>query len=310
MVSMGRSEAGLRSGFGRLWRYALAVIILIFAVGILLYIAEYVTGVLPVRFATVVDVAVAAIVGYFSIVLINRQLREVASKLFGARTANTASVAFRYGAYIILVVILLGLSGVSGTALLAGGAFAGLILGLAGQTVLSNVFAGVLLLLARPFEVGDKVTVVSSQYGLNFPSYQPKYFSEEYLIPGYSGTVKDLGFAYTTLLLEDGKLMKIPNSVMIQAGVVKRDSETRRVRVRYQLPPSIDPEVAISAVTQAIKQNEWVLTPESVNVYVEAAGKDGFLLLMEATCKGARSDPPRSSLLITVNRTIERLKPT
>jgi Small-conductance mechanosensitive channel len=45
-----------------------------------------------------------------------------------------------------------------GAALAAGG-FAGLVLGLASQDVLSNIFGGIMLLISRPYKIGDRITL-------------------------------------------------------------------------------------------------------------------------------------------------------
>jgi small-conductance mechanosensitive channel len=131
------------------------------------------------------------------------------------------------------VLALFKLAGVSLESIFLGSALAGIVLGLAAQTVLANVFAGLLLVLADPFRPGDRITVVSSSYGAIAPSYP-----HEMMYPGYTGWVEDVGLIYTTLRLAGGDVAQVPNNVVIGALVLKptpRVSRAYRVRMTFAL---------------------------------------------------------------------------
>jgi hypothetical protein len=85
--------------------------------------------------------------------------------------------------------------------LLVGAGLAGIVLGIAATQSLGNVFAGMVLILSRPFDVGDHIRIRSGALGGVFDAW-----------------VLELTLTYTTLRLEDGK-WKIPNSAMLSAGV-------------------------------------------------------------------------------------------
>lgn len=256
---------------------------------------------LPLPALQFIQVATAAILGYLAIAFLARGLRRLASKTFNAGTGAMASVAFRLVGYIALSFLVLALLGVNGTALLAGGTFAGLVLGLAGTTVLSNVFGGVLLLIARPFEVGDRVTVTTWQYGMIVPAYPGKFFSDDRFVPGYTGVVQDLSLTYTTVALDDGPLMEIPNNVMVQAAVLKH-ATPRWVRTRYEVPGHPDPEKLLEAVQAAVRKNPWIVDPYRVQVLLQAITPTSTILSVDALCKTAFEDPARSSILLDVSR--------
>ncbi len=269
--------------------------------GLLLYyvLSEFVL--LPVTALVVVQVVVAAVLGSVAVGLVARSLRRLASRSFGPAKGATVSVGFRLAGYIVLSFLVLALLGINGTALLAGGTFAGLVLGLAGTTVLSNVFGGVLLLIARPFEVGDRVTVTTWQYGMVVPVLPGKYFSDDRFVPGYTGVVQDLTLTYTSLRLDDGPLMEIPNNVMVQAAVLKHSSP-RWVRTRYEAPGHPDPEQLIEAVGTAVRHNPWIVDPYRVQVLLQAITPTSTILAIDALCKSAFEDPPRSSILLDASR--------
>ena len=85
--------------------------------------------------------------------------------------------------------------------LLVGGAVTTILLGIAGQQALANIFAGLMLLLSRPFAVGDYVRLKSGALG------------------GVTeGQVTEVGITYTRLQTEDGTL-NMPNSQVLASAV-------------------------------------------------------------------------------------------
>lgn len=87
--------------------------------------------------------------------------------------------------------------------LLVGAGLAGIVLGIAAQQSLGNVFAGLVLMLARPFRVGDRVRVRSGALGGVFDA-----------------RVREMTLTYVTLQTEEGEY-KVPNSAMLAAGVAR-----------------------------------------------------------------------------------------
>ena len=102
--------------------------------------------------------------------------------------------------YVLLIFCVFAVIGVSVQRLLIGAGLAGVVLGIAAQQSLSNVFASLVLLFARPFGVGDHIRIRSGTLGV---------------IDVY---VLALGLTYVTVRTDDGDL-KIPNSVMMAAGI-------------------------------------------------------------------------------------------
>jgi small-conductance mechanosensitive channel len=146
------------------------------------------------------------------------------------------------------VLALFKLSGVSAESILLGAGFTGIVLGLASQTVLSNVFAGVLIVFADPFRPGDRVGFITWQFGIVPPSYP-----HEAVFPTYTGTIEDVGLTYTVVSLDAGGLAKIPNGIVIQALVVlPRGAVVHRVRMTFpRSVPLASVEAALPAVAAA-----------------------------------------------------------
>jgi small-conductance mechanosensitive channel len=128
--------------------------------------------------------------------------------------------------------------------ILYGSALTGVVLALASQSLLANVFSGLVLIIASPYRNGDRIAIISSSYGALGSSYP-----HEMLYPEYTGRVEGAGLFYTTLRLTNGRLAKIPNSVVIAALVVNLSAnEPYLVRVRVTLPHTFPFEAFKEAV--------------------------------------------------------------
>jgi small-conductance mechanosensitive channel len=157
---------------------------------------------------------------------------------------------------------------------LLGGAVTGLVLGLALQPVLGNLFAGIIILTTRFVEVGDIVRIVASQipyHIASLPSY--KYFSPDYVAPGYKGRVVEIGLIYTTLILDTGYELRVPNMVLLSSGVVDytpKWSEKQVVLVRVELPLSV---IDLDKLEEEIRKVLEGLNVVAVD-YTEQSDKD------------------------------------
>jgi small conductance mechanosensitive channel len=284
--------------------YAVAVLVGLVLAGALLYHEAVTTGVVPASSAVYVRVGITLAVGVAAIVAIQRMLTPLLRRHVGMRRASLTMSFFQLAGYTIVALAALLVAGVSSLALLAGGTFAGLVLGLASQTVLSNIIAGIMLLFVRPIEPGQRVTVITSQYGLIVPSYPPKFYSQDTLIPGYTGTVQELGFIYTSLLLDEGTLLRLPNSILVQAAVLSHELSERWVRIRYELPASADPGPIIAQLQKHLPENTWVVRPELLRVYLASVTLTSSVITIDAMCRGNLEDPPRSAILLEIRSAV------
>ncbi|QXJ27862.1 putative integral membrane protein [Saccharolobus shibatae B12] len=246
---------------------------------------------------------VSVIVSYFIGSLIRNRLGNV----IGYDNASSVSFVVRLIGYIIALVGFFVLVRVSLGAALAAGGFAGLVLGLASQDVLSNIFGGIMLVISRPYKVGDRVTISTWQYGLIAPTYPPKFFSNDFLIPGYTGTVTDISLLYTTIFTDDQVPVKIPNSIMIQAAIFLHNREERRkVRTKYEVSKDIDPDVLTNVLKEKIKKLDFVIEEPSIKVLETTLNT--YILAIDTICKTIYEEPSRSEILKVVMRTVRELQ--
>ena len=116
----------------------------------------------------------------------------------------SAAVGYLFVAFSALAVL-----DVSVERLLVGAGLAGVVLGIAAQQSLGNIFAGLVLILARPFVVGDHIRIRSGSLGGIFDAW-----------------VLEMSLTYVTVRTDDGQL-KIPNTAMLAAGVGKTPARGR-----------------------------------------------------------------------------------
>jgi small-conductance mechanosensitive channel len=129
------------------------------------------------------------------------QARNLLRPVIGAAHAGVARYALVLASVFAILIVTLNIISVPIGQLVLGGAVTGVLLGIAAQQSLSNLFAGMVLLFARPFRVGDKVR-----------------FRSGALSGLLEGTVTDISITYVRLETAEG-LVFVPNSQALAACV-------------------------------------------------------------------------------------------
>ncbi len=229
------------------------------------------------------------------------------SDVVGLSTAGALSFAIRIIGYILVAVVFFSMVKIDIGAALAAGGFAGLVLGLASQDVLGNIFGGIAIVGSHPFKIGDRITVSTWQYGLDAPAYPPKFYSEDFIIPGYTGVVTDVSLMYTSMLTDDNLPLKIPNSIMIQASVfIQGRNSSRIVRTKFEVPKEIDPDVIIPELNTELKKFDFIRKEPKIMVYETTLTT--YIIVIEVLCKGNYEEPPRSEILKMSMKLVKSLK--
>ena len=144
----------------------------------------------------------------------------------------------KYGIFILAIVAILQLFGFPTASLIAVLGAAGLAIGLALQGTLSNISAGVMLLILRPFNVGDFISCGSVK-----------------------GTVKALGLFATELSTLDNTYLFVPNSLLWDTDIENfTRNTTRRQDIVFGISYSDDINKAFKSIEKAIKDEERIIT--------------------------------------------------
>ncbi len=187
----------------------------------------------PVQIATVL--ALVAI-GWTLAAAIGKAAGPVFLRRMDPATAGTVGFLIRLLTIAFTLLVALSVAGLDPRALAVGGAFTAVVVGLAAQQTLGNVIAGMVLLSARPFRVGERIRLQAGAVG-----------------GSVEGIVSGLGLLYTTLTRGYDRVM-IPNNVVLAAVVVPL-KEPDAVDVKVTLTSGVRP-----SQVQAILDNE-ISTP-------------------------------------------------
>ncbi|HYB28486.1 MAG TPA: mechanosensitive ion channel family protein [Solirubrobacteraceae bacterium] len=175
-------------------------------------------------------------------------------------TAGTVGFIVRLVTVAITLGLALEIAGASATSLIAGSAFTAVILGLAAQQTLGNLFAGMVLLSARPFRVGERVRLQAGAVGGQL-----------------EGIVSSLGLLYTTLAQGEDRI-QVPNNVVLSAAVVPlREPDPVNVRVR------LTAGMSITQVQAILDDRITVPTRRSPTVVLEEVDGDDVVVRIKAT---------------------------
>ena len=216
------------------------------------YLAD--RGMVSESYVQPINAVILLIGGYLVIRIVDRILERIVEPTFGATRTRGAKNVFQVIASIILVVFVFATFGVNLTAALIGAGFLGIVLGLAAQQVLGNIFAGFSLLVSQPFEIGDRVRLATSSYGLTGSTY-----AHESEPSGFTGVVQDVGIFFTRVLLDNGIPAVFPNSVVIGALIVNYSRiAVRSVRVRMDLDKKTDYDRFKSRLLESLKKHDIV----------------------------------------------------
>jgi small conductance mechanosensitive channel len=172
------------------------------------------------------------------------------------------------------VVVALAVAGVDVGSLVTSLGLVGLTLGFALRDVLSNSMAGVMLLMQRPFRIGDTIVVA-----------------------GTEGVVTDVRVRDTVLSTPDGRLVFVPNITVFNGVVVNLSAKTtRRMEIEVWTPADGDLEAARLVALDAVSSTPGVLEEPVPEALVASVGPDsarivarGWVDTSSATLEGTGS---------------------
>jgi small-conductance mechanosensitive channel len=199
---------------------------------------------------TMVQVATAV-----ALVSIGWQLARNIGRAFGPTlfhrldpgTAGTMGFLIRLATMLTTVVIALRVAGLTPRTLAFGGAVTAVVIGLAAQQTFGNLIAGMVLLSARPFRVGERVRLQGGG-----------------LAGAVEGTVSSLGLLYTTLAGREGPLM-VPNATVLSVAVMPLTEPTDvdlRARLYADMTPADVERLLRDTVTTPMRGSPRVTLEE------------------------------------------------
>ena len=173
-----------------------------------------------------------------------------------AGVVSFLSSLIKYALYFVLILLVLAQFGVTTGSVVAVLGSAGLTLGLALQGSLANFAGGVLILLLKPFVVGDYI--VSG-------------------VEGKEGTVSGISIFYTKLLTIDNKVVQIPNGALSNATVTNvTQMPERMLDMVFNVSYDTNLDKVKTVLNKIVVEEHTILADRDVNIFVKELGESSI----------------------------------
>ena len=182
----------------------------------------------------------------------------------------------RFSGFIIIataIIIALDSLGVNVMPFIAGAGVAGIAIGFAAKDTLSNLIAGILLIIDRPFEIGDRIEVWTAPAGTST-----------------WGDVIDIGLRATKIKTTDNIVIIIPNNEIMLRDIINYTtiSEQIRVRVNIGIAYDADMQLAKDIILKVADLTQWVAKQPPPKVVVRHFGESAVDLQLRVWIDDAR----------------------
>lgn len=181
---------------------------------------------------------------------------------------------------IVLVLIVASNFGFDATSVVALMGSAGVTIGLALQGSLSNLAGGILILVLKPFRVGDYIVEDSN---------------------GNEGTVKEIGIFFTKLQTGDNKIVILPNGTLANNSMTNfSEAHFRRVDITVGISYDADIKKAKDILQRIIDEDADVKQDDIKKVFVDSLGASEVVLGLRVYCENAKYWELKWRLLETI----------
>lgn len=189
-----------------------------------------------------------------------------------------------YGVLVVLLVVTaLGVLGVPSAPMVAALGTAGLAVGLALQGSLSNLAWGVLLVLFRPFRVGDYVSA-----------------------GGTEGTVQSINLMHTQLVMPDNREAILPNAKVGGDAIINYNRRgTRRFELKLGIAYRDDAEQVMAAIMQLMAADPRILKEPEPGVWIENLSGQTVNLVLRGWTRVSDGWAAQTDLLHAIKRQID-----
>ena len=211
-----------------------------------------------------------ALVFFFVGSKIIKWIRKIVKKSFERANADAGVSQFvdsmlKFGLYALLLFIIATKFGVESSSVAALIASAGVAVGLALQGSLSNFAGGILILLLKPFAVGDYIVVTQE---------------------GIEGTVKEIQIFYTKLATVDNQTVVVPNSILTNNSLTNVTARPeRKLDLKVGISYDADLKKAKSLIEDMLHQDLSVIQDEEIRVFVDSLADSAVVIGLRAWVK-------------------------
>lgn len=213
---------------------------------------------------TFIGAIVVFVIGWWAISKIDKSIKFAMNKRnFEPSLTSFLRTLFSIGAKTVLLIMIAGQIGFQTTSLAAIIGAVGLAVGLALQGSLANLAGGVLILLFKPYKVGDRITVND-----------------------FSGEVKEIQIFNTVLLLNDNKTAILPNGSVSNGAIINHTKQSFLLtEISFHLPLQVNQEEALKKVEKYILNDKKILTDFGIQYDIHEITSDKVHYRAALKCK-------------------------
>ena len=203
------------------------------------------------------------IIGFMLVRFLSKLIRKSLDKSkLDDQVKNIIAKVAKVLLYLVLIVGVIEILGVPMTSVAALIASGGLAVGLAFQGALANLAGGLLILIFKPFRIGDYVETA-----------------------GAEGIVREITIFYTKLITLDNKLVMIPNGDLMSSNVTNFTAEKiRRIDQDFKITNDIDQDLVKKVLLEAAKGTEGILEEPAAFARLTAVDDDTYIFTVRAWC--------------------------
>ncbi len=207
------------------------------------------------------------VIGFLIIKLITKFVKKALDRTkLDDRVKVIAEKIIKFLLYLALVIGIVEILGVPMTSVIAVIASCGLAIGLAFQGALSNFAGGFMILIFKPFRIGDYIEST-----------------------GAEGFVRDISIFYTRIITLDNKLILVPNGDLMSSNVTNFTAEPkRRIDQDFKITNDIDQDLVRKVLLEAAKGTEGVLDDPAPFARLTAVDDDTYIFTVRAWCDTTR----------------------
>ncbi len=213
---------------------------------------------------------VLALVFFFIGGKVIKWIRKIVRRSFERTGADTGVMQFvdsmlKFGLYALLIFIIATNFGVESSSVAALIASAGVAVGLAVQGSLSNFAGGILILLLKPFVVGDYIAVPQE---------------------GIEGTVKEIQIFYTKMATVDNQTVVVPNSILTSNSLTNVTARPeRKLDLKVGISYDADMKQAKHIIEEILHGDLSVIQDEEIVVFVSDLADSAVMIGLRAWVK-------------------------
>ena len=229
-------------------------------------------------------ICVWLIFGFWASTFLSRLLHSGLSRKLGADKARPISKAFKYLLIALFVFSLIRGIGVDITAVLGAAGVAGVAIGFASQTSLSNLISGLFLVLERPFKIGDWIEV-----------------------DGSDGNVHSIDLLSTYLRTFDNRMIRIPNEMLAKSKLINYTRyPIRRMDLEIRVAYKEDAGRVMRIFREAVIANPSCFNEPEPLIVFKGFGESSMEFLVAVWTERTEMQATRTSLMRDIKERFDK----